>query len=89
VYLHARRVRVIAQKSQQGAVEDSERKSKNLPVVSSVVSAHDMPKRTLPRLIFTTFDKRDLLPQFVPELSVIRVHVQTVVMHKEIKVCEE
>ena len=34
-------------------------------------------------------DERDLFPQLVPELGIVRVDVQTVVVHRQIKVGEK
>ena len=48
-----------------------------------------MTKGTLRGLILAPFDERDLLPQVIPELGVVCIHVQAVVVHRQIKGGEE
>lgn len=71
-------------------VKQTEKTEKEcLPIVPSIVPTGDVSKRTLSMFILAPLDEGDLFPQLVPELCIVRVDVQTVVVHRQIKVGEK
>lgn len=71
---------------QQHGQQAHTRDGRNPPIVPRIVPTDDMPKRTLSRLVLTPLHKRNPLPQLVPQLGIVRVRIQTVVVHRQIKV---
>ena len=56
----------------------------NIPIVSNVVFTSDVSKGTLARLV-SALEVGNLLSHFVPQLGVVCMWVQTVVVYHEIK----